>query len=386
MIYFIILLLILYGAFVLDGKNVPYTNSIYKRLYYLVVTLLILVPGLSYRIGIDTPSYMRDFLYYDTLSTLTISSISESIFEPLWVIFTAICKSIFDDFAFMHVLDALIFTGTIVFVTNKLTNKRFWPLLFYLVCYWVHFNFGALREALAMSCFLLGLYHYIKTDNLISYIIWGMAAAFFHKFAFVIVIATMLALIWNKNKIFCIITLVAIMLIFIMYFEILIHILWYSSESFEDKVGGYIGLEGFSLIGIFTNLITKVIPPFLIREVYKKSSNAINRKICAVLLLATFVGIASSFVPLLDRFYNYLFPVIAVSFANLSSPNTAMPKLSRIILHTTVFLLFFFNVKNFCLPSALEYRSNINYNAAYFPYHSVFTMKEDPIREGLPRR
>ena len=33
------------------------------------------------------------------------------------------------------------------------------------ICYWVHFNFGALREALAMSCFLLGLYAYFKNEK-----------------------------------------------------------------------------------------------------------------------------------------------------------------------------------------------------------------------------
>ena len=102
MIYYIPLFLLLFGICKFDIKKTGKITKQYKFLEFLTCSLLILIPGLSYRIGIDTPSYMAEYLEIKPLYDICLNDLFNSDNELLWTLFCMVCKTFSSDFAFMQ--------------------------------------------------------------------------------------------------------------------------------------------------------------------------------------------------------------------------------------------------------------------------------------------
>lgn len=389
MIYLIVLIIILIGIG-FDLKGIPCDNKKYIRLYYLTYLLLALVPGLSYRIGIDTPTYMREFLEYPKIGSMSISRIIETTTrEPLWVLFNSFCKMIIDDFAFMHTIHALLFNFVIFYFVNKHTKKRFVAITFYFFGFWVHTNFGALREGLAMIFFFIATDLYLRGHNIWKCFIIALPAIFFHKFAFIPIFLFPFADLLHKHKLVAVLCLVFVYVGFNYFIDNILLFVWESSQDFYEIMDAREEELTYNVFGMLKNLIIRAIPPFLVAYLGKNTWGKQFDRYTTMLYMCVYVGILSSAIPLLMRVYFYFMMIMAVTVGNLVDEKRLFVKkndLMGICLAVSFMWFVISGVQHIVEPTATEYRSNVNYNAAYFPYSSVFTMEEDPIREGLPRR
>lgn len=393
MIYLILLLVLVYGCYQYDYKQVNPNSRKYKRLEYIAFLMLVLVPGLSYRIGVDTPSYMIDFENAPTIGNITWSYLTTEGHEPIWALFMSICKSIWPEYAFMHTIQCLIFHSSLLFMIRKLTPRHFIVLLFFLAVFWGHSSFEALRESIAMVFYFIAITKMLQKDSIKTFLLWSIPALLAHKFAFIIVVMTAAVYLYRRNRILSIgiIAMVSGLLIYRMDELIL---LISSNEDIQNRVVFYLesNTEGdivMSFIGICNYMVQLLIPPSaLIYLDRKRKSIPSNYKL--ILIIAIIVGGIASFLSDFRRIYYYVFPFVMICFTlyyenQRASKNYGFDRIVHTGLAVVLTFIIFSGIVSFCRPSIVETRSNIKYNVFHFPYHSVFTEEKDPNREYLHR-
>ena len=110
MIYLIVFIYLLYLSIHYDILE----NNSYKWTHYkIVVTLLILVAGLRWRIGSDTVGYASEFYLSHDLFHLEWGDFESPMRMPLWVLLNATCKSIWNDFLLVQFVVAAFGIGMI---------------------------------------------------------------------------------------------------------------------------------------------------------------------------------------------------------------------------------------------------------------------------------
>ena len=390
MIYLLIHLLVIGCVCYFDFRHVPCTRRSYKEFYILTYLVLAIVPGISYRLGVDIPSYMREFDLLPPIGSASLERILESSSrEMLWVLFSSTCKGIADNFGFMHTMQALIFNGTIFYFVSQHTERRFIAIAFYFFGFWVHINFGGLREGLAMVFFFLAMDQYLKTGNLFKYILIAIPALFFHKFSFIPILLTPFAFLLKKHKVVSFLLVIGIYILSSYIIEAVLPYMWRSEDDLLELAETRAEEEQYSIFGMLQNVVVRATPPLVVLYLIGKIDGRRHDSYVLLLYMCAFVGMISSFIPLLNRCYFYFLPILAVCVGKLIDGQVYKRKKFRLHFAFLAFAFLWFawiGIGNYIKPSAIEYRSNVKYNAALIPYHTVFTEQEDPIREGLPRR
>lgn len=394
MIYLLLLILIIIGVFKYDLKPLKYKEKGYKKLELVIFLLLVLIPGLSYRIGVDTPGYMQEYAMSLSLSKLTFNYLLSYDNEYGWLFFQSICKSIFDEYAFMHTMQCLVLHLSLYYFIAKLSSKHFIVLLLYATTVWGHLCFEALRESLAYSIFLIALCKYIRTNSLKNFVLYSIPCLFFHKFAFVPVISTFIVISYTRNKIYATLLVGMVAILLIANYNTLLSLMWAGKADDLSNVIDYYhdsntsGSFQMSLIGITLYLFSLVIPCLALICIDKKIE-FFSKNYVALLLVMAFIGIVSSFLSDFRRIWYYFLPFLSVCLGDLIERKSILFSKPRIfnwqykILSLSIIYLIFSGVLGFCRPSAIEFRKHIHYNVFYFPYSSVFFEDKDPLREAI---
>lgn len=394
MIYLLILILILIGVFKYDLKFQNNNNKGYKQLEFIVFLLLVLIPGLSYRIGVDTPGYMREYDMSLPLSKLNINYLQTYNYEYGWLFFQSICKSIFDEYAFMHTMQCLILHLSLYYFISKLSSKHFIVLLLYVTNVWGHLCFETLRESLAYSIFLIALCKYIQTNSIKTFLIYSIPCLFFHKFAFVPVFSTFIAISYTKNKIYASLLIGLASVLLITNYNTLLSFMWAGkADDFSIIVEYYhdsnmTGSFKMSVVGIASYIFSLVIPAIVLILINKKVK-LFSQNYIAVLFVVTIIGVVSSFLSDFRRVWYYFLPFMAICFGEIFENKSIIFSKKRIInlqykvLNLTTLYLIFGGIIGFYRPSAIEFRNQIHYNVFYFPYSSIITKEKDPLREAI---
>lgn len=386
--------MIIIGVFKYDLKPLKYKEKGYKKLELVIFLLLVLIPGLSYRIGVDTPGYMQEYAMSLSLSKLTFNYLLSYDNEYGWLFFQSICKSIFDEYAFMHTMQCLVLHLSLYYFIAKLSSKHFIVLLLYATTVWGHLCFEALRESLAYSIFLIALCKYIRTNSLKKFVLYSIPCLFFHKFAFVPVISTFIVISYTRNKIYATLLVGMVAILLIANYNTLLSLMWAGKADDLSNVIDYYhdsntsGSFQMSLIGITLYLFSLVIPCLALICIDKKIE-FFSKNYVALLLVMAFIGIVSSFLSDFRRIWYYFLPFLSVCLGDLIERKSILFSKPRIfnwqykILSLSIIYLIFSGVLGFCRPSAIEFRKHIHYNVFYFPYSSVFSEDKDPLREAI---
>lgn len=386
--------MIIIGVFKYDLKPLKYKEKGYKKLELVIFLLLVLIPGLSYRIGVDTPGYMQEYAMSLSLSKLTFNYLLSYDNEYGWLFFQSICKSIFDEYAFMHTMQCLVLHLSLYYFIAKLSSKHFIVLLLYATTVWGHLCFEALRESLAYSIFLIALCKYIQTNSLKKFVLYSIPCLFFHKFAFVPVISTFIVISYTRNKIYATLLVGMVAILLIANYNTLLSLMWAGKADDLSNVIDYYhdsntsGSFQMSLIGITLYLFSLVIPCLALICIDKKIE-FFSKNYVALLLVMAFIGIVSSFLSDFRRIWYYFLPFLSVCLGDLIERKSILFSKPRIfnwqykILSLSIIYLIFSGVLGFCRPSAIEFRKHIHYNVFYFPYSSVFSEDKDPLREAI---
>ena len=126
MIYFVVFILLLipvvkYDWMVKSGGE--------KGWYYFNLVVLILFAGLRYRVGSDTLMYMSMFYEWPKLDELKYFDFTTATYNPLWYIFAAIARSIYDDFITLQIMHAIIVNWTFFWFFRKYCQKYYFSAI-----------------------------------------------------------------------------------------------------------------------------------------------------------------------------------------------------------------------------------------------------------------
>ena len=382
MIYFVSIFFILIGIYKYD-----YCKKVvgYKTLYYIILFLFVAISGFGYRLGIDSVYlYMP---YYDSVKSSWIfdfSKVINSDFQPGWVLFCCLSKTLSSEYFVMKLFHAFIVNFIILYTIKTYTRYVFTAILFYFCCKYFYFNFEILRESFAIAVFLLIVKYYFESDWK-KYFIGVIAATMFHISASFLIILPLFKRVKVTKKIFFIVAIAGIcMMLFstfiFPYFSFLTNIglfaakakLYMQSESF-----GTTATIDFSLLKYLT--FFAFIPLYMLWLFHKK--NIVIKYSPLILVFVVIRFIALGF-PILFRLNNYLYIFLFLFYIEsiIYITKVYLPKFKKLGI-MGLSLLFIY------ADSASSFRelrdSGYKQYHLYYPYSSVFDKSLDAEREAL---
>ena len=172
------------------------------------VCAIIFVAGLKTQGSTDYFSYKNVYEYSSTEFSL------DSSYEPGFLIFKNVCRSLNLSFILFYFLFACISIGSKAYVFKKLTPYAFPALLIYLCGLFFERDNDGIRQGMSIAFCFLSLYYMIeknKKGSIISYAI----AVLFHYSSFVFAIALLFEKIRLKDKTIAITVMIFFVLCFI---------------------------------------------------------------------------------------------------------------------------------------------------------------------------
>lgn len=154
--------------------------------YWLMFVWFTLVSGLAYNVGSDIVDYMNDYdeyaFFWRNHSFLDIFGNGNR--QPGWVLLNAVCVNLCPNFLFLKMIIAIFVNFSIFSFIKKNTSFWFTGLFLFAVTLYLNLSFNALRQSLAVACFLWG-YNYIIDKKYFKYLLWTFGAFMFHSSALI---------------------------------------------------------------------------------------------------------------------------------------------------------------------------------------------------------
>lgn len=231
-----ILLILVILVFIYDVNK--YKNN-YNKIYNCFYIFLSLLAAFRYGMGIDTPNYMVAFDDIPKLQNLQLYHFALYRFNPLYLITNSFCKSIYDDFVTLQILQVSLYFVSLYLLLKKLNLRKFYLLLFfYLVTYFTD-GFSAMRESFALAFCQFGYVLYLDKKKKISFLLI-LIGCLYHSAAvlgFLIFLSTLFKS--GKSKAFFrFIFVFAIIFIFILSFKGFFEISFLTDNSVDRYLGG----------------------------------------------------------------------------------------------------------------------------------------------------
>lgn len=273
---------------------------------------MILISGLSYRLGTDVVNYISRFNNINIQEDFFPLTKYED--EYGWLALNYYCKSVLPDFVLVKLVIS-IFVNTTVFWFFRSHSRNFFTcvLLYYLFQYW-NFNFEILRESISISIFLIALHQLIKETraNILKYCVLMLVASLFHHMAIFMMLLPFVAKLLKYNKLYIAILISCYLLSGILLLYLPDYVQLYLSGFYADVALDYMESEEYgemnlNMVGIAFNFITTILPVILIANRRKHSHDIF----VSFSLLYTLIVVLMNGLFILYRINNYLiFPTI----------------------------------------------------------------------------
>lgn len=381
--YILVFIFLLVPLFKYRHHQEKKSNRTYYIAEYIVLTCFM---GFRYRVGGDSIRYEGYHLSQLNLNDLlSADSMAFNDYQPLWNLFSAICKGISDEFWVVQLLQAIIVNGAIFYVANKYCRFRYSFVIVYFFAQYLYFNCEIMREALAVSCFLLS-YKYLVSRKYLKYYLFCLAAFMFHASALIMfVLPFFYPLIAKRRGAKLYLMLLLMALAVVLTSGIVLYSL--ASYLFSDNVLILEKLdlidtsEGLNVFGIVSKLLfisPVIITQYCLTRSRSQNSDAENFILSMYLL---FVLIGMFFLPL-NRLENYFVIFFLMFFTNLiCSPKYKRRFTTLIPLAVTIFCISQFNWYYTEVQLVGGTNHKFRRYQRYIPYHSLLNPKEDPERE-----
>lgn len=401
MIYFIALILILFGVFKYD-----YVQANRGRLLYviLIYVLLVCIAGFRYRLGGDTAVYTNDFHDFPTLDRLRRLDFIKSRYNPGFIIFLSFCRTISDEFYVFQFIVSIIINTAVFLFFYKNTKHFFFGILLYYCFLYIDLNMEVLRQAISISIFLFA-WPFLRDGKWLLYYAMMVLAILFHPSALILCLIPLIFLPGIRyffqfgRRTIIIGIIIFIVGAFLSYrFADLIKFLAITQgitdmADFYKKTGDG-GTKVLNITGVIVTLIRLVLYPFIAmyfinkRLDFQLTQYPNLRKIESITVLSLYFAIASTTIIILFRFNNYFlfFPFLIMSDW-IFTPFKAKTRKKRLGFATwmVIFLpLFFLQINayyNFRYNSSGTYVSYMK----YYPYNNIFDNEKNPDREKIYR-
>lgn len=386
--YCITLLIIAFGILQFDRRHVRNYRS--RRLYNFICLILILLSFLAYHIGTDAFAYLYEFDEYSKIGDIDSKYLfSFERYQPGWVLFQVVSKSIVPSYYFMKLLYALFINIIICNFIWENTKYPFIGLLLYGIILYPFFNFEIYRQAMAVAIFLYSLRYY-NEGKWVKYCICIGCAFLFHSSALILLIAPFFNFKLDKRNLIISISLAAGLIIVgevaLDFIQAFFSLGVVSSESGSELLEYYMtsdryGDSGFSVNSIIYYCFYVLFP---ITCIYYMNRKGHEIKYQGLVVLSCLIYLMGQIIPIFFRLNQYL-QVINILFyidAIMVLPQIIFRKNSKLVsLAFCFFFMWFFSGTYFQEIGNSGYKSGVR----YYPYYSILTKKTSPEREEILR-
>ncbi len=384
MIYIILFIFFLLLSIVYDYYGVK-TNRAYA--YWFSVSTLIIVAGFRYHVGLDSIRLEEWYQSCPNIFDLSTDYIqADRRFQPLWIIFCSLLKTITPDFVLLQFVQSALVNILIFNFIKKKTAYIFSGLLIYFLLAYLVFNFEIMRESLAVAISLFAVLN-LEKKKWTHFLILSLIAFQIHVSAIIILIFPLIynIKITKYHILFSLVIVLVINIYYAKYIDFVFIILSSNSDSFSKNIVeySYAGKVGHTLkyyLNIYFNgfllpVYFLYLRKYQFKEEFKYSS--------FVLMFAVFSLLGNQSVAFL-RFSNYqlLFYVILVA----EIYQYALKKISYPILSGLFFSLLISFSFIYSLFKLLPNLPNIYAYSRYYPYNSIIFKEKDLDREKYSQK
>lgn len=379
MIYITVLILLIALALQYDF----FQKHIGKAFWYSVVLIiLICLAGLRYRVGGDTLNYIDEYDGIPLISNLSRYNFLGSRWDPLWIVFSSICKSINPDFVFLQCVHAIIVNTIILRFIRKNTQYSFTGVLIYYVFGYLYFNMEILRESLAISMFLIAL-GYFQQKKYVKYYLIAVIAFLFHSSAIILFVLPFFSrLKLNKWTIILLVCALSVLFIFQDRINTLLA-LFYFNQRIENKAEMY-STYNLNVFGVIINVVKFCILP-LYFLFFSEQFLKYRYRFTYLILIMVGVGIVTIFIPIFARFTNYMtivYVIFLAEFLNRLYRKRSMVNVKYLATLFTFLLISYVQLFPYFQDTSRYAMGTHHYNY-WYPYYSVFDKEQDTKRERL---
>lgn len=404
--FYIILFMFVALAYCYDYKKFTLMRSFWFIFSWFV---LVCVAAFRYRLGIDSVMYEHEYPDMPTLAGLLDYKFADSRYQPLYIVFTAICRSISEDFTCFQIFHALYINTLIFWFFRKYAKHTFVALsLYYLMLYFT-FNMEVLRESLAIATFLLA-WPMFKQGKWIWYYVICLVAFGFHISA---ILTFFLPVFWlpglrqlfvlgKRTIIICAILFTVGLVIQTQFFDILNAMSM--SENFAERTEAYkddkLGGAALNLYGSLGYLLRYALYPLLAIYFIKKlrktryededeerDENEKAEEIAKEEYMSMwniYITCITLLITIFHRYNNYLAPFTFLMIADWAfNPMVFGKKIVHFKYYAWVAIfvpLFFMQIYS-TFYGSLNKSGTLKQGMVYAPYKSRFNPEEDRDRE-----
>lgn len=354
-----------------------------KGWYYFNLVVLILFAGLRYRVGSDTLMYMSMFYEWPKLDELRYFDFATATYNPLWYIFAALARSIYDDFTTLQIMHAVIVNCTFFWFFRKYCPKYYFSaILLYYVGYFCYFNMEVMRESLCI-CVLLLSTSFLLEKKWLLYFPMCVIGLLTHYSAAIMLVLPFLLLFKRPSWKWEVVILLGIVVVMrVVNVPMLVLSLFGLNDQLILLIGGYIE-EMRNVMGVISELLN-FFPIFIFIYLREKHQITEENDFTPLMMGTVVVYALAMNVGIFSRFINYFVPFILVY-----SVNTVYRALywkfrdyqMSCLLCVAAFFVLNFNMIRFYTKDMSESYPNTRAYVRYIPYHSVLNPKIDEHRE-----
>lgn len=386
MFYIIIAIALLFLSIKYKDKTKTGNASYSQRLYWFLFFVLFIIPAIRYRVGGDTLEYMDEYYLFPSLKELTLSSFSEFRYQPLWILFVALLKSVSQEFVFLQIVHAFIINFVLFKVFAKYCNNVYLAVFLYYINSYFLFNFEVIREALAICVFLLGL-EYCRNGKWLKYITISIICFLIHDSAIVFFLVPIL---YGRkisfNNIWLLVVFSVACILISSYIIEIMSFFAFISETFILRANEYmVSLDSFNSNSIIYRLIISVLFPFVVYYICT-IKKGIKTPVDDFALFYFVIGIISSCIPPLYRFGNYQFVFSIIYLAccyNEYKLHYTKSILLTYLLCGCILFIGYFKIYSYFFKDTAYIESNTRGYVLFYPYHTVFDPIEEYSRENF---
>lgn len=351
----------------------------------MMLFVFILVAGLRWRIGIDTPVYL--YQYYHEIPTLDNFSWSNySITEsPLYLLIASFVKTIGGRFYIVQLIQASIVNVLIFLYIKKHSRYLFTCLFFYAITCYTSYNMEIMRGSLSIVICLYANDYILNKEWVKGYLLYFLSVLFHAQSLVMFILPLLFFLRFNKTGIVACV--IAFMIggvimnffgdyMFLLGNDALATKLWRYSES--EKYGTQAGNINFFLVQIFPILFYTIFSTLFVKR------NSPNNKL---LELEPFVliGILFIFVRMnleiayryIDFFKVYFVLFLSESFILLAKSLRTYAKILALLRSYIIYIPFFL------VFIVYYYMLTEEYSLRYTPYSTIIDREVSREREMM---
>lgn len=354
-----------------------------KGWYYFNLVVLILFAGLRYRVGSDTLMYMSMFYEWPKLDELRYFDFATATYNPLWYIFAALARSIYDDFTTLQIMHAVIVNCTFFWFFRKYCPKYYFSaILLYYVGYFCYFNMEVMRESLCICVLLLSTSFLLEKKWLLYFPMCVIGLLTHYSAAIMLVLPFLLLFKRPSWKWEVVILLGVVVLMRVVNVPMLVLSLFGLNDQLILLIGGYIE-EMRNVMGIISELLN-FFPIFIFIYLREKHQITEENDFTPLMMGTVVVYALAMNVGIFSRFINYFVPFILVYSVNTVYRALYWKFRDYQISYLLCLMAFFvlnFNMIRFYTKDMSESYPGTRAYVRYIPYHSVLNPKIDEHRE-----